>query len=80
MILASVALSLLSLPLLWLVLPIFVMPPAALVCGWIGFKRAVLLAHEPLSLPLQLLYALPMALAVAVFVLELWIMATGYQA
>lgn len=80
MILASVLLSLFTLPLLWLVLPLFVMPPAALICGWIGFKRAVLQAPEPLSLPLQLLYALPMVLAVVVLGLAFWIMATGYRA
>lgn len=80
MILASVLLSLLSLPLLWLVLPIFVMPPLAFYCGLVGFKRAVLQAVEPVSLVMQVLYALPMVLAVVVLVLELWIMNTGYKA
>ena len=80
MILASVLLSLLSLPLLWLVLPIFVMPPLAFYLGWVGFKRAVLQAPEPVSTVMQVLYALPMVLAVTVLVLELWTMNTGYKA
>ena len=66
MILASVLLSLLSLPLLWLVLPIFIMPPLAFYCGWAGFRRAVLQSPEPVSTAMQLLYALPMVLAVVV--------------
>ena len=80
MILASVLLSLLSLPLLWLVLPILVMPPLALLLGWMGFKRAVLQATEPVSAIMAVLYALPMVLAVVVLVAELWIMNTGYKA
>ena len=80
MILASVLLSLLSLPLLWLVLPIFVMPPLAFLLGWMGFKRAVLQAAEPVSAIMVVLYALPMMLAVVVLVAELWIMNTGYKA
>lgn len=80
MFLTSILLSLLSLPLLWLVLPIFVMPPLAFYLGWIGFKRAVLQAPEPVGTFMTVLYALPMALAIAVLVTELWIMNTGYKA
>lgn len=80
MIWISVLLSLLSLPLLWLVLPVLVMPPAAFVCGFIAFKRAVLQAPEPVGLFMGTLHALPMLLAVAVFALEAWMISTGYRA
>ncbi|MDR0215378.1 MAG: hypothetical protein LBJ15_15405 [Comamonas sp.] len=80
MFLTSILLSLLSLPLLWLVLPIFVMPPLAFYLGWVGFKRAVLQAPESVGTFTAMLYALPMALAIAVLVAELWIMNTGYKA
>ena len=34
--------------------------------GWVGFKRAVLQAPEPVGTFMTVLYALPMALAIAV--------------
>ena len=80
MIWTSIALSLLSLPLLWLVLPIFIMPPAALICGIVAWKRARQKAPDGLSLGRQLLYALPVLLAIAVGIFEFWILSTGYKA
>ena len=80
MVMASLLLSLLTLPLMFLVLPVFVLPPAALACGYLAFQRGVVRAPEPVGLAKRLLYALPMVLAVAVFVLPVFLFTTEYRA
>jgi len=77
---ASVILSLLTLPLLWLMLPVLLFPPAALWLGFKGYRRAKTRAGRHWRLPHQLLNALPMVLALVVGALAWYILLTGYQA
>jgi hypothetical protein len=77
---ASVILSLLTLPLLWLVLPVLLFPPAALWLGLVGYRRARARSGRHWRRAQQLLNALPMVLALAVGAMGWYILTTGYQA
>lgn len=76
----SIALSLLTLPLLFLVLPGFVFPPAAAVTGWLAYRRARQQAGGQWNALRATLHALPIVLAGLVGALAWWLFATQYQA
>lgn len=77
MVWTSILLSLLSLPLVWLIVPALIFTPIAFVLGLAAFIRAA--RRRPGALRLSA-YALPMLLAVAVFWMQLWLVNTGYRA
>ncbi|MQA20215.1 hypothetical protein [Rugamonas rivuli] len=75
----SLVLTALSVLTFWLVVPLFVLPPLAFFLGYKAYKarRAKLVPAGRFG---QLLSVLPMALAVAAFCLELYVMNVGYRA
>ena len=79
MVWTSILLSLLSLPLLWLIVPALIFTPVAFVLGLAALIRAARRRPKPSALRLAA-YALPMLLAVAVFWMQLWLVSTGYRA
>ena len=79
MVWTSILLSLLSLPLVWLIVPALIFTPIAFVLGLAAFIRAARRRPKPGALRLSA-YALPMLLAIAVFWMQLWLVNTGYRA
>lgn len=77
---ASVILSLLTFPLLWLMLSALLFPPAAFLLGLKGYRRARARAGWNWRRPQQLLNALPMVLALVVGILAWYLILTGYKA
>lgn len=75
----SIALSLLTLPLLFLVLPALVFPPAALVTGWISYRRSKHRAGSHWTPLRAAVNAIPMVLALLCGALAWWILATQYR-
>lgn len=70
----SVALSLLTMPLIWLLIPGLLFPPLALVLAWLGWRRHLAQGRR------NYLYALPMLLALAAGGLSWYVLSTGYKA
>ncbi len=75
----SFALSFLTYPALFLILPVLLLPPAALVLG-VQFFRRTIKARPHLHWGFRLLAALPMGFSIWTF-LDCWhVLATGYRA
>ncbi len=75
----SLALSLLTYPALFLILPVLVLPPVALYFGFQFFRRTVK-ARPDLPWVFRLLAALPMGVAIWMFLICWNVIATGYRA
>ncbi len=78
MALTSIALSLISLLLIWLILPIFVLPPLAFYLGWRS-HRVNQLANPTPSAWEDFRSVLPMGIAALAFLLGVYWIHTGYR-
>ncbi len=75
----SVFISLLSIATLWLIIPIFILPPLAFFIGLKAHRRFKADNPTPSSLA-EFLSLAPMFFAIAAFVFDFYILATGYKA
>ena len=75
----SIALSLLTLPLMFLILPVLVFPPAAFITGWIAFRRSKQAAGANWTVWRAAANAIPMVLAVLCGAQAWWILSTQYH-
>ena len=79
MVALSLLLTVISLFTFWLVVPLFLLPPLAFFCGYKAYATRRRQAPRP-GLLANILWLMPMALAVVAFVFELYIMNTEYRA
>lgn len=75
---ASIVISVLSLGLMWLVLPTFVLPPLAFYLGWKSHVANQLANPTPTAWE-ELRSLLPMTIAASAFVLGVYWLNTGYR-
>ena len=73
----SLLLTAISFLVIWLILPMFILLPAAFICGFIGARRCW---QSKASRTRKILACLPMILAVIVFYLQSTLISTGYRA
>ena len=73
----SLILSCLSVLFLWLVLPMFILPPVAFYCGLRSWRASRLRQRGAMG---KILAAMPMVLALAALPLDLYLLNTGYRA
>ena len=66
----SLLLSVMSVLTLWLIIPVFVLPPLAFFIGYKAYRA---------SRSRKLLSCVPMAVAVAAFFLDVYILSVGYR-
>jgi len=78
MAIASIVISLLSLALMWLVLPTFVLAPLALYLGWKSHVANQLANPTPAGWA-ELRSLLPMTIAASAFVLGMYWLNTGHN-
>lgn len=75
----SLALSALTVLTLWLVLPLFLLPPIAAYLGWKSYRGSV--RRDPVLGALRRMRALvPLVVAVLVFGWGFWLLTTQYRA
>ena len=75
----SLFLSALTVMLVWLILPVFVLPPIAAWLGWRVFRQSKC-QHGGTFLICKLAHLVPLTAAVAVFAWGMWLIQTGYRA
>lgn len=73
----SLVLTFLSVLTLWLVVPMFILPPLAFYCGLRSWRASRLRQRGVIG---KVLAVLPMVLAIAALPLDLYLLNTGYRA
>ena len=75
----SLCLSFISVFLVWLILPVFVLPPIAALLGGMFFWQSNCRRGYTFLL-CKLVHLVPLAVAVSVFIWGMWLIETGYRA